>query len=62
MLKLVTPMRGATTPLNEAVTQRRSTQGFKPDPIADEVLHELLGHSRRFSRARTLGLGISFET
>ncbi len=43
MLKLVTPMRGATTPLNEAVTQRRATQGFKTDPIADEVLHELLG-------------------
>lgn len=43
MLKLVTPMRGATTPLNEAVTQRRATQGFNTDPIADEVLHELLG-------------------
>lgn len=43
MLKLVTPMRGATTPLNEAITQRRATQGFKPDPIPDEVLHELLG-------------------
>lgn len=43
MLNLARELKTDTVPLNIAVTRRRATQGFKPDPVPDEILKELLG-------------------
>jgi len=42
MLTIKTNVLQSTTMLNVAVGKRRATQGFKPDPIPDNVLKELL--------------------
>lgn len=42
MLELGTNPNKQGAPLNIAVRNRRATQGFKPDPVPDSVLNEIL--------------------
>jgi nitroreductase len=42
MLQLRKSLQSNTVPLNTAITNRRATVGYKPDPVPDEVLQELL--------------------
>lgn len=42
MLQMRKSLNSNTTPLNTAITNRRATNGYKSDPVPDELLQEML--------------------